>query len=207
NDARVEWLAKITEAQERDFSIHEGDAANYKTYVVQNLRTGDLEERHIAADDALRIIAADTALKNAEAVAALRRQEGATVEQINASMDPFMNVYERLVPRGDDGLPLPRDEWADLPQSAEERWIYAGSMRESDEVTAPSAEWHERVAGQQESGLQSVEVSTTASSEFRMPERTGVEIGQIVRPDGSISNEVKSISLELFNRHLYVSGA
>lgn len=207
NDARIEWLAKITEAQERDFRVHEGDASSFKTYVVQNLRTGDLEERHISADEALRIIAADTALKNAEAVAALRRQEGAEVGQINAAMDPFMNVYERLVPRGEDGLPLPRDEWADLPQSAEERWIYAGSMREGDATTEPSAEWHERVVGQQETGLESVEVSTAETGEFRMPERTRVEVGHVINPDGGISREVKSIELSLFNRHVFVSGA
>lgn len=206
NDTRIEWLAKITEAQERDFNIHDGDTTTFKTYVVQNLLTGELEERHLSAHDALRIIAADTALKNAEAVAALRRQEGANVGQINAAMDSFLNVYERLAPTDEDGLPLPRDEWADLPKSPEERWIYAGSMRESDEITAPSAEWHERVAGQQETELQSVEVSTEPN-EFRMPERTGVEVGHIVKPDGSISREVKSIKLSLFNRHVYVSGA
>jgi len=139
NKEIVDKLEAISKALRRDWQIHQNDKAPYKTILIQDIETGALREHHISVGEMKRIIAADSALRNAEAIGTLfdYAEPDNEHERLLQAQTRLFEIWQSVVPRDAKNLPVPRDHWIDEQPSRTERWIFNGSIYQSDEQAPP----------------------------------------------------------------------
>ena len=200
-DTIIETAFSISEAFAQQALLHQGDASPAKTYADRDIAKGTVRKGSLTAEEYYRVIAADSALANAEMAAEIRQYQGVKNEQVNRSMEPFLELYDVTVPRDPNDLPLPRDEWSDKPQGLGRYYYFPNSFYVSDNQAPLSI--------LENIGTSEPLESNTAgeSADYPRQTRTGIELGTSIDEAGdSTGQPFPQIALKDLNRHMLIDG-
>jgi hypothetical protein len=198
-------LEAISQALRKDWLIHQDDNTTYKTVLIQDIQTGEVRERRLTVSEMKRIIAADAALTNAESIGTLYNYANAENVPLLNAQSRLLSIWQNIVPRDTNNIPIARDRWADRPPNRNERWVFNGSMYQSDDIVRPPAPSDIRSYGRSGTAEEYAAASPEGKRERPLEPRMSMTIGEATtltkKPVGAFE-----IFKQTLPGHMFITG-